>query len=436
MEAAAAAFEEWSALSLQRRVQYLYKMRQNVIDNADALARCISRDQGKTLEEARGEATRLADAIETAIAAPMLYHASSGNVASGLDARHIREPLGVCAAITPSNFPAMNPSQFASWALVTGNTLVLKASEQDPLASTMVIGLLQEAGIPDGVLNLIHGDAEASRHLITHPGVAAVSCITSSPTAKAIYAAASAAGKRVQANGGARNPIVVAEDAELDVAAPGIVTSAFGMAGQRCLAGSRIIVVGGVYDALVERMASLGESLVLGAGYDEGTTLGPVVSAGSKERIEHAISQAVDDGATAVLDGRGAVPKAGSASADGYFVGPTILTDLGPEHPVARDEIFGPVLTVHRVASVEEAIELANDSEYGNAATIYTRSGSSARDFETGCRAGNIGVNAFPAPPFNFTMGGSGTSFYGDTHICGDGPLQFYTEQKLVVSRW
>jgi len=436
VDAAAAAFGAWSGLSLQRRVQYLYKMRQIVADNAESLARCITRDQGKTLDEARGEVLRLGEFIETAIAAPMLYQATAGNVARGLDARHVREPLGVCVAITPFNFPAMNPSQFSAWALVTGNTLVVKASEQDPLASTMAIGLLQESGIPDGVLNLIHGRADASKRLIEHPKVAAVSCITSSPTAKAIYTTASAAGKRVQANGGAKNPIVVAEDADLDLAATGIVQSAFGMAGQRCLAGSRVVVVGGVYDALLERVSDLADELVIGAGSDDGTTLGPVVSAASKERIETAIERALDAGATAVLDGRGAVPVTPSASSDGYFIGPTILTDLSPAEAVEREETFGPLIAVHRVGSTGEAIELSNDTEFGNAASIYTRSGSTAREFETGCRAGNIGINAFPAPPGNFTMGGSGTSFYGDMHICGDGPLHFYTDQKLVVSRW
>ncbi|MGH2800273.1 MAG: aldehyde dehydrogenase family protein, partial [Thermoleophilaceae bacterium] len=257
VEAAANAFEEWSETPLQRRVQYLYQMRQLLKDNAESLARTITLDQGKTLDEARGEVLRAGEFIETAIAAPMLSHATSGNVARGIDARHVREPLGVCVAITPFNFPVMNPSQFSAWALVTGNTLVVKPSEQDPLASTAVIRLLQRSGIPDGVLNLVHGRADVAQRLIDHPEVAAVSCITSSPVAKAVHERAALAGKRVQANGGADNPIVVTEDADLDLAAEGAVTSAMGMAGQRCLAASRVIAVGGVHDELLEKIALL-----------------------------------------------------------------------------------------------------------------------------------------------------------------------------------
>jgi malonate-semialdehyde dehydrogenase (acetylating)/methylmalonate-semialdehyde dehydrogenase len=434
--AAKAAFPAWSALSLQRRVQFLYKMRQLLLDNTEDLARTIVLDQGKTLDEARGEVQRAYEFLETAIAAPMLYHARSANVTGTLDARHVREPLGVCAAITPFNFPVMNPTQFSGWALVTGNTLVLKASEQDPLASTAVIALLQQSGIPAGVLNLIHGQAGAAQHLIEHPDVAAVSCITSSPTARAIYELASAADKRVQANGGAKNPIVVAEDADLDLAAAGIVSSAFGMAGQRCLAGSRVITVGGIHDALVEKVAAEADRMVVGGGFGEGVTLGPVVSAGSKARVEAALARAAEAGATLVRDGRGVVPQGGGATEDGYFVGPSIITGLDAADAVAREEVFGPALSVHQAGSLEEGTALANDTEFGNAATLYTTSGSAARAFESSCRAGNIGINAFPAPPANFTMGGAGTSFYGDIHICGDGPLRFYTEEKLVVSRW
>jgi malonate-semialdehyde dehydrogenase (acetylating)/methylmalonate-semialdehyde dehydrogenase len=434
--AAAAAFPEWSELSIQRRVQFLHRMRRNIEDNKEELARAITLDQGKTLDEARGEVLRATEFIETAIAAPMLYHSTSGNVAGTIDARHVREPLGVCVAITPFNFPVMNPSQFSAWALVTGNTLVLKGSEQDPIATTSVVRLLNDAGLPPGVLNLVHGRADVAQRLIDHPDVVAVSCITSSPVAKAIHERASLLGKRVQANGGAKNPIVVAEDADLDLAAEGVVTSAFGMAGQRCLAGTRIIAVGDVYDELVEKIAVLSDKLVVGAGADAGTTLGPVMSAASRKRLEESITTAIADGATAVRDGRNVVPQEGTGTTDGYFVGPTILTGLGLDHPVDCAETFGPVIVIHRVESLDEAIAAANHTEFGNASTIFTRSGTTARLFEKRSRAGNVGVNTFPAPPANFTMGGLGTSFYGDIHICGDAPLRFYTEERLVVSRW
>jgi malonate-semialdehyde dehydrogenase (acetylating)/methylmalonate-semialdehyde dehydrogenase len=436
VEAAAAAFTDWSALSVQRRVQYLHRMRRNIEDNKEELARVITLDQGKTLDEARGEVLRAVEFIETAIAAPMLYHSSAGQVAANIDARHVREPLGVCVAITPLNFPVMNPSQFSAWALVTGNTLILKGSETDPIATTSVVRLLQEAGLPAGVLNLVHGGADVAQRLIDHPKVVAVSCITSSPVAKAIYERAALQGKRVQANGGAKNPIVVAADADLDLAAEGIVSSAFGMAGQRCLAGTRIIVMDEVFDELTEKVASASDKYVVGSGFDKGVTMGPVASAASKSRLIEAIGQAIDDGATAVRDGRRVVPQTGTGTSEGYFVGPTILTGLPLNHPVDARETFGPVIVMHSVSSIEDAVAASNATEFGNAATIYTRSGTIARQFEQGFRAGNIGVNTFPAPPANFTMGGLGTSFYGDIHVCGDAPLRFYTEEKLVVTRW
>lgn len=434
--AAAGAFEEWSQLSITRRVQYLHAMRHSVLSNGEALARTISLDQGKSLEEARGEVMRAGEFIDTAIAAPMLAHSRSGHVAGPVEARNVREPLGVCVAVTPFNFPVMNPSQFSAWALVTGNTLVVKPSEQDPIASTALFRLFDQAGLPPGVLNLVHGRASVSKRLVDHPDVAAVSCITSTPTAKAIHDRATSLGKRVQANGGAKNPILVAGDADLELAAEGIVTSAFGMAGQRCLAGTRIVVLDEVYDELVERVAVLSDQLVLGAGLDEGTTMGPVVSAESRARIERLVTEAIGSGATAVRDGRGAVPVTPTATSDGFFVGPTVLADLPTSHPADCQETFGPVIALHRVGDLDEAIAMANDTEFGNASTIFTRSGSVARRFERASRAGNIGINTFPAPPANFVMGGLGASFFGETHVCGDAPLRFYTEEKLVVARW
>lgn len=433
--AAAAAFDDWSGLSLQRRAQHLYRMRQNLIDHSEELARIITTDQGKTLDEARGEILRSGDFIEAALATPMLYHSSSGNVAGNLDIKHLREPLGVCVAVTPLNFPVMNPSLFISWALITGNTLVVKPSEQDPIASTACLRLLSE-GLPDGVLNLIQGRADVSQHLVSHRDVAAVSCITSTPVARSIHETASRLGKRVQANGGAKNSIVITADANLEDAAEGVVTSAFGMAGQRCLAGTRIIAERPVYEELVERVAQLSDKLVLGAGVDAETTLGPVVSAASKQRITGMIDSAVEAGATLVRDGRGAEPKTASATADGYFLAPTIIADLPVDHPSSCEELFGPGIIVHAVDSFEEATAVANDTEFGNAASIYTGSAETGRQFERKVRAGNIGINAFPGPPATYAMGGLGSSFFGETHICGDAPLKFYTEEKLVLSRW
>lgn len=434
--AATRAFVEWGARPLGERVRILYRMKTILEENAENLARTITLDQGKLLDEARGEVARALDFLETALAAPMLYHGQNINVTTGLDARRVREPLGVCVAVTPSNFPVMNTVQFSAWALVTGNTLIIKASEQDPIASTAAIRLLQQAGVPAGVLTLLHGRADVVKHLISHPSVAAVSCITSSPTAKAIYEAAAASGKRVQANGGAKNPIVVAPDADLDKAAAGIISSSYGMAGQRCLAGSRVVVIGEVYDELLKRVVAIANQIVVGNGFDDDVTMGPVVSAASKERILGALAEAERLGATFVLDGRNVKPSGGAETENGYFIGPTIIAGLDPAHPVERMELFGPVINFHRVESFDAAIALANDTEFGNAASIFTQSGAVAAAFERRVRAGNVGINSFPAPPANVTMGGYGASFYGDMHVCGDAPLAFYTDQKLVVSRW
>ncbi|MBV6759798.1 aldehyde dehydrogenase family protein [Rhodococcus opacus] len=434
--AASVAAVGWGARPLGERVRFLYRMKAILEENVESLARVITLDQGKTLDEARGEVGRAVDFVESAIAAPMLYHGDAVNVTTGVDARRVREPLGVCVAVTPSNFPVMNTVQFSAWALVTGNALIIKASEQDPLASSAAIRLLQRAGLPDGVLSLVHGRVDVVQHLIGHPSVAAVSCITSSPTARAIYAAAASAGKRVQANGGAKNPIVVAPDADLDKAAAGIVSSSFGMAGQRCLAGSRVVVVGDVYDELMARVVALADELVVGDGAVEGVSMGPVVSAGSRDRILAALGEAEGLGARFVRDGRGVQPVGGVETVNGYFIGPTIVAGLDPRHGVERAELFGPVINVHRVGTVAEAIALSNDTEFGNAASVFTSSGAVAAEFERGVRAGNVGVNAFPAPPANVTMGGYGASFYGDSHVCGAAPLDFFTDQKLVVTRW
>lgn len=434
--AAAAAFPAWSALSINRRAEIVLKMKAIVEANADELAYVLSLDNGKTLAEAKGEIARAAEAIGNAASAPMIYHSQSGNVAPGLDARRVRVPLGVCVAITPFNFPVMNPSMFAAWSIVCGNTLVLKPSEQTPMATNMLLELFRSAGVPEGVLNVVHGGAELGRRLVSHPQVAAISCITSSPVARSIYETGASNGKRVQANGGGKNPYVVLHDADIDRAVDGVADAAFGMAGQRCLAASRCIVVGDVFDAFLEKLTVRAGQYVLGSGRDPEATMGPLVSAASKARVEAAIEGARRSGASVVLDGRKHRVNGGEEVAGGYFVGPTIVTGLSSKDPVDCQEVFGPFLVVHKASSFEEAVEIANDTEFGNAAAVYTTNGSHARAFEVACRAGNIGVNTFPAPPMNFQMGGAGTSFFGDIHVCGDGYMQFYTDHKMVVARW
>lgn len=433
--AAVGALPEWSALSISRRVEIIQKMKAMVDANADELAHLLSLDNGKTMAEAKGEVLRASEAIGGAAAAPMTYYSQSSSIAPNLDARRVRFPVGVCVAITPFNFPVMNPSMFAAWAIVCGNTLVLKPSEQTPMVTNMLFDLFREAGVPDGVLNIVHGGVDLGKRLVSHPDVAAVSCITSTPVARSIYTSGTANGKRVQANGGGKNPYVVLADAEIDRAVEGIADAAFGMAGQRCLAASRCIVIDEVYDAFIEKLIVRARQYVLGDGRTPNATMGPLVSAASKARVETAIEGAIRDGATILLDGR-QHEVIGDETAGGYFVGPTIVTGLDSKHPIDCQEVFGPFLVVHKASSFDEAIAIANDTEFGNAAAIYTTSGASARVFENVCRSGNIGVNTFPAPPMNFQMGGMGASFFGDIHVLGDGYMQFYTDHKMVVSRW
>jgi malonate-semialdehyde dehydrogenase (acetylating) / methylmalonate-semialdehyde dehydrogenase len=433
--AAGAAFESWSKLSLTRRLGYVQNMKAALLAGAEELAHSVTLDNGKTLEEARGEVLRAADAMDATLGLPMYSHTQSGNIAAGLDYRRVRIPLGVCAAITPFNFPVMNPTMFSAWALATGNTLVIKGSEQDPIATAHLMRIFQESGLPDGVLNVIQGNVEVAQRLITHHDVKAVSCITSSPAAKAIYTAATAAGKRCQANGGASNPIVVAADADIEMAAAGVVASAFGMSGQRCLAGSRLIILSDVYEQTLNRVVELSSQLVVGSGFDAETTMGPLISRTSVERIEQAVETALHEGATALLDGRDP-HVGGTGNEGGYYVGPSILADVAPSSPVNQEEVFGPFITVLRAGDLDEAIHAANDTVFGNASSIYTTSGSTARAFEQSSDAGNIGINQFPAPPQSVSMGGRGISFYGDLHATGDEPMAFFTDQKLVLSRW
>ena len=374
--AAEEAFPAWTGLSVARRVQHLIRVRGILDENIELIAATTNRDHGKTLDDARGEVVRAMDFLDTAIAAPMLYHADSISIAPGLDARRVRESLGVCLAVTPSNFPVMNTVQFASWALVTGNTLIIKASEADPIASTTVLGLIQEA-LPEGVLNLLHGRADIVKHLIAHPVVQAVSCITSSPTAKAIYSSASAAGKRVQANGGAKNPIVIAEDADIDVAVKGIIMSAYGMTGQRCLAGDRLVVIGDVYDALLPALTTAIDEIVTGDGSVEGVTMGPLISAESRDRLIGFLAKAESAGAVFHRDGRDVIPV-GDNTASGYFLGPTLIEGIEAGSELEAGELFGPVLVIHRVADLDEAIALSNRTEFGNAASIFTGTGAVA----------------------------------------------------------
>ena len=434
--AAKAAFPAWRATPPQERARYFFKLRTLVEEHADELARLITTEMGKTLDDARGEVQRAIENIETACGIPtlMMGYGLEDGAARGIDEQVIYQPLGVFAAITPFNFPFMIAFWFWPYAVGCGNTYVLKPSEQDPIVQRRVFELIDQVGFPPGVINLVNGGKDAVNALLDHPDVRGISFVGSTATAQYVYARASASGKRVQASGGAKNAIVVMPDANLDEYLSTIMNSCFGAAGQRCLANSLILPVAGAHDAVVERVADAAGKLRVGDGLAPDVELGPVVSAAARDRIFAAIGGAVDEGAAAVLDGRQVrVPD----RPNGYFVGPTVLDALQPEMTAYRQEIFGPVVGVSQVGSLDEAIARVNAADYGNAASIFTQSGAAAREFRYRCEAGNIGINVGVAAPMAyFPFSGAKRSFFGTLHPQSQDAVRFFTESKVVISRW
>jgi malonate-semialdehyde dehydrogenase (acetylating)/methylmalonate-semialdehyde dehydrogenase len=410
-------------------------LRSLVEGKVDALAKLVTLDQGKTLAESRGEIMRVLENLEAVQALPRLMAGSKfAELAHGVDGEVMRQPIGVCAAITPFNFPLLCPIVFLAWGLASGNTMILKPSEQDPMAPTLLFELIEEAGFPAGVANLVHGGREVVDALLDHGDVAAVSFIGQTATAKYVFDRASNGYKRVQASGGAKNFIVVMPDAPIPETVSAVLTTAFGMSGERCMAGSMLVAVGAASEEFVPALISAARELTVGNGMDERTDVGPVISAESRDKIETFIDHAVGDGAALPLDGRLAEPLAGAA---GYFVGPTIFTDVDLASPLCSEEIFGPVLTVVPAADLEGALELTNATRYGNAATIFTTNGGSARTFASRAQAGNIGINVpVPAPHAALPLGGMKESFFGYLHPQGADGLDFFTDRKSVTSRW
>jgi malonate-semialdehyde dehydrogenase (acetylating)/methylmalonate-semialdehyde dehydrogenase len=433
---AQAAFPAWRATPAQERVRALFKLRQLLVEHSEELARTITAEMGKTLADARGEVQRGIENVETACGIPslMMGYSLEDGAARGIDEEVIYQPLGVCAAITPFNFPFMIAFWFWPYAVACGNTFVLKPSEQVPLVQQYTFTLIEQAGFPPGVINLVNGGKEAAGALIEHPGVKAISFVGSSKTAAEIYARASATGKRVQASGGAKNALVILPDANWDAYLATIMNSCFGSAGQRCLANSRILAVDRARDQAREYLSRAAAQLRLGNGMQEGVDMGPVVSATARERIVAAITRGVEEGAEAVLDGRGAlVPEC----PQGYFVGPTILDAVQPGMHIYQEEIFGPVIAMTPVASLDEAINLINAHDYGNAASIFTQSGFAAREFRYRAETGNIGINVGVAAPMAyFPFSGAKRSFFGTLHPQGRDAVRFYTESKVVITRW
>ena len=431
--AAKAAFEVWSEVSLARRARIMFAFRELMQARTDDLARIISSEHGKVFEDAKGEVVRGLEVVEFVCGLPQLLKGEfSDQVSSDVDAHSFRQPLGVCAGITPFNFPAMVPMWMHPVAIATGNTFVLKPSERDPSASILIADLYAEAGLPDGVFNVVHGDKVAVDALLDHPDVAAVSFVGSTPIAKYVHERATASGKRVQALGGAKNHAVVLPDADLDFATNHLTAASFGSAGQRCMAISVAVAVGDAADALVGRLRQKAQEVKVGAGSDPESEMGPVVTSEARDRIVDYIDQGVEAGAVAVVDGRGM-----EINLDGFFVGPTLFDRVETDMSIYRDEIFGPVLAVVRVDTLDDAIRLINESSFANGTAIFTSSGGAARKFQREVEVGMIGVNVpIPVPMAYYSFGGWKDSLFGDHHVHGAEGIRFYTRAKAVTTRW
>jgi malonate-semialdehyde dehydrogenase (acetylating) / methylmalonate-semialdehyde dehydrogenase len=435
VRAAVAAFPAWRATTPLRRSRIINRFRDLVELHQKELAAIVSEEHGKVFLDAMGSVQRGLEVLEFAVGAPQLLkgdHAES--VGREVDAHSRLQPLGVCAGITPFNFPAMVPMWMFPLALVCGNTFVLKPSEKDPSASMRIAELLKEAGLPDGVFNVVHGDKEAVDAILHHPDIKAVSFVGSTPIAKYIYSTAAQTGKRVQALGGAKNHAVVLPDADLDFTVDALMGAAYGSAGERCMAISAVVAVGTAGDPLVAKLAEKAKQLKIGPGHVEGMDMGPLVTSGHRDKVKGYIDSGAAAGATLVVDGRGlTIP----GSESGFFLGPTLFDRVTPEMTIYKEEIFGPVLVVLRVDTLEQAIALVNRNPYGNGTAIFTNSGGAARRFEDEIEVGMVGINvAIPVPMAFFSFGGWKQSLFGDLHIYGEEGVKFYTRSKAVTTRW
>jgi len=432
---AAQAWATWRRVPPVLRARALFRFKNLLERNFEELARTITLEHGKTLDEARASVRRGIENVEHACAVPTLMMGETlEDVAAGIDCETFRQPIGVFAAITPFNFPAMVPLWFWPYAVATGNTFIVKPSELVPLSQQLLFEMAHEAGFPAGVVNLVHGDAEAAQALIEHPGVAGVSFVGSSPVAREVYRAAAAQGKRVQAFGGARNHVVVMPDADLGRTVETAVESCFGCAGQRCLAGSVIVAVGDVYDDLAGRLVDAARRISVGSGLEPGVTMGPLASGRHLDRVCSLIQQGVDDGAELLLDGRGAAVK---GLPRGHWLGPTILADDGSSIALAREEVFGPVMVLRRADDLDDACAMVRESPYANATSVFTQNGRIAREFRHEVGVSMIGVNVGVAAPMAFfPFGGAKGSFYGDLKAHGKDAIRFFTDARVVMSRW
>ena len=434
VKVAADAASSWGTSPLSRRASMLFKLRELVDHHRDDIAAAITSEHGKVLDDARGEVARGLDCVEFACGIPHLLKGShSAEVSSGIDVHTVLQPVGVVAGITPFNFPAMVPMWMLANALACGNAFVLKPSEKDPSASLLLAELVHEAGFPDGVFNVVQGDVEAVNALLTHPDVDAVSFVGSTPVARHIYETGTKHGKRVQALGGAKNHMIVLPDADVDAAADAAINAGYGSAGERCMAISVVVAVGSVADPLIEAIATRIPDVVVGPGHEPASMMGPLITGEHRDRVRSYVEGAAVEGARVVVDGA----TAPIATADGFFLGCSLVDGVEPGMKVYDDEIFGPVLGVVRVATYEEAVAIVNANPYGNGVALFTRDGGAARRFEREVEVGMIGINVpIPVPVAWHSFGGWKASIFGDAPIYGPEGIRFYTRPKVVTSRW
>jgi malonate-semialdehyde dehydrogenase (acetylating)/methylmalonate-semialdehyde dehydrogenase len=432
---ARAAFPAWAATPPLKRARVMFKFKELIESHMDELAAILVAEHGKVFSDAKGELVRGLEVVEFACGIPQLLKGEfTEQIGGGIDSWSVRQPLGVCAGITPFNFPAMVPMWMFPVAIACGNAFILKPSERDPSASLLLARLLKEAGLPDGIFNVVHGDKGAVDALLTHPEVAAVSFVGSTPIAKYIYETGARHGKRVQALGGAKNHLVVMPDADLDQAVDALMGAAYGAAGERCMAISVAVAVGGVGDALVEKLAQRARALKINEGMDPAAEMGPLVTSQHLAKVTGYVDAGVAEGAKLVVDGRGVKP---AGCEDGFFLGGCLFDDVQPGMTIYREEIFGPVLSVVRVPDFEAALKLIDDHEYGNGVAIFTRDGDAAREFASRVQIGMVGINVpIPVPMAFHSFGGWKNSLFGDHHMYGPEGVRFFTRMKTITSRW
>jgi malonate-semialdehyde dehydrogenase (acetylating)/methylmalonate-semialdehyde dehydrogenase len=425
---------EWAATSLSKRVTIMFAFREILNARKEELAAIITAEHGKVLSDALGEVMRGQEVVEFACGIPHLLKGGySESVSTGVDVYSIRQPLGVVGIISPFNFPAMVPMWFFPIAIAAGNSVIIKPSEKDPSAQNLIAQMWKDAGLPDGVFNVVHGDKEAVDRILTHPDIKAVSFVGSTPIAKYIYETGTAHGKRIQALGGAKNHMVVLPDADLDLAADSAVNAGFGSAGERCMAISALVAVGPIADDLISKIEDRMGKIVTGDG-TRGTDMGPLVTGVHRDKVKGYIEKGVAEGAKVVVDGRDVVPD---SDGEGYFIGPTLFDNVTKDMTIYKEEIFGPVLSVVRAKTYDEAIKLINDHPYGNGTAIFTNDGGAARRFQNEVEVGMIGINVpIPVPMAYFSFGGWKASLFGDTHAHGTEGVHFFTRGKVVTSRW